>query len=56
MALLAGDFAFVGYNADGEDDFAIVLLVDVTAVETVYFTDEEWLGSSFSTGYYLVWR
>jgi hypothetical protein len=39
-ALGAGDLAFVGYNADGEDDFAIVLLTDVVA-ETVYFTDKE---------------
>ena len=48
MALSTGSFAFVGYNADGEDDFAIVLLEDITTAETVFFTDDEWNGSAFN--------
>ena len=39
-ALSTSDIAFVAFNADGDDDFAIVLLVDVTN-ETIYFTDNE---------------
>ena len=37
---MSGDFAFVAFNVDGGDDFAIVLLKDVTN-RTVYFTDHE---------------
>ncbi|MBO6792514.1 MAG: T9SS type A sorting domain-containing protein [Balneolaceae bacterium] len=37
----AGDIAFVGFNADGDDDFAIVVLSDIAANSTIYFTDEE---------------
>lgn len=36
-----GDIAFVGYNADGDDDFAIVVLSDIPAGTTIYFTDSE---------------
>ncbi|MBT8167226.1 Ig-like domain-containing protein, partial [Falsiruegeria litorea] len=50
MTLSAGDFAFVGYNANGNDDFAIVLLTDISSSETVYFTDTEWLGSALAAG------
>ena len=39
-ALSTSDIAFVAFNADGDDDFAIVLLVDVTN-EIIYFTDNE---------------
>ncbi|WP_299930675.1 Ig-like domain-containing protein, partial [uncultured Pelagimonas sp.] len=49
-SLDTGDFAFVGYNFDAPDDFAIVLLVDITAPLTVYFTDDEWNGSAFNPG------
>lgn len=45
-----GDLAFVGFNADGNDDFAIVLLTDADAGTVVRLSDREWLGSSFSTG------
>lgn len=34
-----GDIAFVGYNGDGDDDFAILVLVDIPAHSTIYFTD-----------------
>ncbi|MEZ6146915.1 MAG: hypothetical protein R3B91_16155 [Planctomycetaceae bacterium] len=32
-----GDIAFVGFNADGDDDFAFVTLVEIAANSTVYF-------------------
>ena len=37
-----GDIAFVGLNADGQDDLAIVLLADAPVGTTVFFTDDEW--------------
>lgn len=36
-----GDIAFVAYNADGDDDFAIVALADIAANTTIYFSDDE---------------
>lgn len=39
-----GDIAFVGFNADGDDDFAIVVLADISADTTIYFTDDETTG------------
>jgi len=36
-----GDISFVAFNADGDDDFAIVALVDLAANTTIYFTDNE---------------
>ena len=36
-----GDIAFVGYNGDGNDDFAIVTFVDIPENSTIYFTDGE---------------
>ncbi len=36
-----GDLAFVGFNADGDRDFAIVTLVDIPTASTIYFTDDE---------------
>ena len=48
-----GDIAFLGYNADGNDDFAIVVVSDldgsVTPIE-INFTDNEWDGSAFNSG------
>ncbi|MFT6065173.1 MAG: hypothetical protein ACJAYY_001138 [Paraglaciecola sp.] len=40
----AGDIAFVGFNTDGDKDFAIVALVDIAASTTIYFTDDETTG------------
>nr|WP_298992030.1 T9SS type A sorting domain-containing protein [uncultured Polaribacter sp.] len=37
-----GDLAFTAINVDGDDDFAVVALVDITANTTIYFTDYEW--------------
>ncbi len=50
MAVQTNDFVFIGFNADGNDDFAIVLLRDIASGEQVHFTDNEWGGSSFNTG------
>lgn len=36
-----GNIAFVSFNVDGDDDFAIVVLVDILANTTIYFTDDE---------------
>ena len=50
-ALLSpGDIAFTGWNADVSDAFSFVLLNDVSAGETLSFTDNEWNGTSFNTG------
>jgi hypothetical protein len=45
-----GDLAFIGYNVDADDDFAVVLLADADAGTTVHFTDKEWQGSALSSG------
>jgi len=36
-----GDIAFIAFNADGDDDFAIVALADLAANSTIYITDKE---------------
>lgn len=49
----AGDIAFVGYNADGDKDFSIVVLKDIDGSGSsisIFFTDDEWNGSSLTTG------
>lgn len=46
--LVQGDIAFVAYNSDGSiDDFAFIILKDITAGTTITFTDHLW---RFSTG------
>ncbi|WP_143046471.1 choice-of-anchor I family protein [Trichormus sp. NMC-1] len=50
MALAAGNIAFVGFNADGNDDFAFVAIVDINAGESITFEDNEWDGSALNTG------
>ncbi|NER78778.1 MAG: hypothetical protein F6K42_04210 [Leptolyngbya sp. SIO1D8] len=52
MALNPGDIAFVQYNADGTDDFAFVVLVNILAGEEILFTDNGWLAdnSGFRSG------
>lgn len=44
-----GDLAFVGFNADGNDDLAFVTFKDIPAHTTVYFCDSEWNGTGFGT-------
>ena len=46
----AGDVMLTGFNADGTDDLAFVLLSSYDANTTIYFTDNEWDGSAFNTG------
>ena len=36
-----GDIAFIAFNADGDDDFAIVALTELAANSTIYITDNE---------------
>ena len=43
-----GDLAFTAFNADGEDDFAFVALVDISNGAIIYLTDNEWDGDSFN--------
>ena len=40
-----GSIVFTAFNADGDDDFAIVALADISANSTIYFTDNESDGS-----------
>ncbi|WP_372756562.1 choice-of-anchor I family protein [Mariniflexile sp.] len=47
--LNTGDMAFIAFNADGDDDFAMVTFVDIPANTTIYFTDSEWNGTAFGT-------
>lgn len=46
--LTAGDIAFTAFNADGDDDFAFVALKDIPANTSIWFTDNEWTGTSFN--------
>ncbi len=39
------DLLFIAFNSDGDDDFAIVVLNDLAANTTIYFTDKEPDGS-----------
>ena len=49
--LAAGDIALVGYDADGADDFAFVLLRDIEAGTTITFTENGWRAAGgFRTG------
>ena len=49
--LLAGDLAIIGMNSDDPDEFAFVLLQDITSDTVIKFTDNGWLASgSFRTG------
>ena len=44
-----GDIAFVGFNADGDDDIAFVTFKEIPANSTIIFCDAEWNGTSFGT-------
>lgn len=44
----AGDIAFIGFNTDGNDDFAFVLLADAAIGNVVHFNDNEWVGTQFN--------
>ena len=47
--ITTGDMAFIAFNADADDDFAMVTFVDIPANTTIYFTDSEWNGTAFGT-------
>lgn len=44
----AGDIMFTGFNSDGNDDLAFVLLNSYTANTPIFFTDNEWDGAAWS--------
>lgn len=48
-ALNSGDIAFTAFNGD-EDGLSFVALVDIAANTSIFFTDNEWTGSTFNTG------
>lgn len=48
--LTTGDIAFSAFNADGDDDFAIVTFVDIPANTSIRFTDTEWNGTALVDG------
>jgi hypothetical protein len=48
-ALNAGEIAFTSFNAD-EDGWSMVALATISANSTIYFSDNEWSGSSFNSG------
>lgn len=49
--LTAGDIAFVQYNADGDETFKFLALVDIPMGTEIHFTDNGWKAdNSFRTG------
>ncbi|HEY9763220.1 MAG TPA: choice-of-anchor I family protein [Trichocoleus sp.] len=48
MALAAGSIAFVGFNADGNDNIAFVALTDIPVGEVIFFEDNEWTGTGWA--------
>ncbi|MDX1906306.1 MAG: lamin tail domain-containing protein, partial [Bacteroidia bacterium] len=49
QAQTTGDIAFTGFNADGTDGLAFVTFVDIPANTQIWFTDDEWTGTAFSS-------
>ena len=47
QAQSAGEVMFIAFDADTDDGFAVVALVDIAANTTVYFSDRNWTGSNF---------
>ena len=45
-----GELLFVGFNADGNDGFSVASMVTIPASQTIYFTDDEWSGTTLNTG------
>ncbi len=50
ISLSPGSIAFVGFNADGDDDLAFVALAPIEENAVIRFTDNEWNGSSVGSG------
>lgn len=49
QTLSPGDLAIIGVSVDNEE-ILVVALEDITAGESVFFTDDEWNGTDFNTG------
>jgi hypothetical protein len=47
-SLTTGDIAFTSFNAD-EDGWSLVTFVDIAANTSIFFSDNAWNGTSFST-------
>jgi hypothetical protein len=45
---VAGDLMFTGFNADGTDDVAFVLLNSYDANTVIFFSDNEWNGTAWN--------
>lgn len=45
-----GQMSFTAFNADADDDFAMVTFTDIPANTTIYFSDKEWTGTGFNSG------
>jgi predicted extracellular nuclease len=50
MALGPGSIAFVGFNADGADGFAFIVIDPIAAGTVIRFSDNEWNGSAIGAG------
>ena len=50
ISLSPGAIAFVGFNADGDDDLAFVALAAISPNAVIRFTDNEWNGSLVGAG------
>lgn len=50
MALTAGSIAFLGFNADGNDDLAFIALDAIPAGAVIHFNDNEWNGQAIGAG------
>jgi hypothetical protein len=50
IPLSPGAIAFVGFNADGNDDLAFVALAPIAANDVIRFTDNAWNGSLVADG------
>lgn len=50
MALGPGSIAFVGFNADGNDGFAFIVIDPIAAGEVIRFSDNEWNGQEIGAG------
>lgn len=49
-SLSPGTIAFVGFNADGDDDLAFVALAPIVENAVIRFTDNEWNGLPLGSG------
>src|SRR5262245_32107021 len=50
MALGPGSIAFVGFNADGSDGFAFIVIDPIAAGTVIRFSDNEWNGQAIGAG------